>query len=85
MLSFAACPLLTPKKHGISVYFQPARTERAAFFTGNTAETTDSGSVLELWKHCIKLVRKMRRQIFWQIVQKFRRQTWCLARDFWAI
>ena len=28
---------------------------------------------------------KMRRQIFWQIVQKFRRQTWCLARDFWAI
>jgi hypothetical protein len=57
----------------------------AALFTKNSAETTDSGSVLDLWKHCIKLVRKMRRQIFWQIVQKFRRQTWCLARDFWAI
>ena len=36
-------------------------------------------------KHCIKLVRKMRRQIFRQIAQKFRRQTVCLARDFWAI
>ena len=45
MLSFAACPLLTPKKHGISVCFQPACTERTALFTGNTAETTDSGSV----------------------------------------
>lgn len=41
--------------------------------------------IKDLGKHCIKLVRKMRRQIFWQIVQKFRRQTWCLARDFWAI
>ena len=27
----------------------------------------------------------MRSQIFRQIAQKFRRQTWCLARDFWAI
>ena len=27
----------------------------------------------------------MRRQIFRQIAQKFRRQTVCLARDFWAI
>ena len=32
-----------------------------------------------------KLVRKMCSQIFRRIVQKFRRQTACLARDFWAI
>ncbi|WP_443721457.1 hypothetical protein, partial [Ruminococcus callidus] len=44
---------------------------------------TDVKQVLR--EHRIKLVRKMRRQIFWQIAQKFRRQTACLARDFWAI
>ena len=27
----------------------------------------------------------MRSQIFRQIAQKFRRHTWCMARDFWAI
>ena len=40
---------------------------------------------LLLRKHCIKLVRKMRRQIFRQIAQKFRRHTVCMARDFWVI
>ncbi len=41
--------------------------------------------IRKLGKHGIKLVRKMRSQIFRQIAQKFRRQTVCLARDFWAI
>ncbi|ERJ96321.1 hypothetical protein RUMCAL_01317 [Ruminococcus callidus ATCC 27760] len=42
--------------------------------------------IVWLRKHCIKLVRKMRSQIFWQIAQKFRRQTAVImARDFWAI
>ena len=41
--------------------------------------------IKDLGKHCIKLVRKMRRQIFRQIAQKFRRHTVCMARDFWVI
>ena len=33
----------------------------------------DAGGVEEDGKRGIKLVRKMRSQIFWQIIQKFRR------------